>query len=91
MSEPFANVRLVRDGREPLIYLRVSGFATLEEAKQGIVKSLNEDGIDGEGGEVKNIDIKEGSIGIETDICGFWIDDASIKQAMALKGREISC
>ncbi len=91
MDSPFVNVRVVRDGRQPVVYLRVSGFATVAEAKEGIVKSLDEDGIDGEGGDIKLVDIKEDGIDIETDVCGFGISDIDVKAAMKANGREVSC
>lgn len=90
--EPFINVWVGRDGREPIVTLSLAGFPTTEAAIPAIIENLKTEGVDGdEGGKVLNADATEDGISVETDRCGFFIDKTFIAEAVAKPYRRVSC
>jgi hypothetical protein len=83
MNDKSVWVNVERDGRCPVVTMRLTGYTDLTEARQAIVDYLRDEGPDGESGEVTRVYKNRTGIEVETTLCGFGIDNGSIKEAIA--------
>ena len=84
-------IEVLQRKRDVVVSLGLRGYQTIEEAVQGIVKHLTENGVNDEGGVIEEVKEDGGVIEVETDICGFGICPADIERAIAAKGELVRC
>lgn len=79
-----------QDQRDVIVEITLTGFDSVEEAKTALAASLRKEGPSGDAaGPVVRVSVDTNGIDVETERCGFGIDNAFIERAVRANGQRV--